>query len=245
MEPNLEQLIADAIHQYVSQALGRELPIWAALYLLTTAIVAAVAAYLGSYLRKRAEQSVINANFGTALAQLREQTTATETIKAELTSQIEALKSVNERQRSFAVHQRERIIRHIDALFDSAAEVLSIADVCRRRTWTEGGDHAETQQRILSQISAMRLHIVALRDFNAIEDSVCQEVVLMLEAIRDRWDAAFGELAKKDPSFAAKFPAAAPYDGMRYVELGGRLLDKATELVDLIGSIPRKVQIPI
>jgi hypothetical protein len=186
MESNLEQLIADAIHQYVSQALGRELPIWAALYLLTTAIVAAVAAYLGSYLRKRAEQSVINANFGTALAQLREQTTATETIKAELTSQIEALKSVNERQRSFAVHQRERIIRHIDALFDSAAEVLSIADVCRRRTWTEGGDHAETQQRILSQISAMRLHIVALRDFNAIEDSVCREVVSMLEAIRDR-----------------------------------------------------------
>jgi hypothetical protein len=244
MDSGFEKVVAESIHQYLNQALGRELPFWGALYLAITALVAAGAAFFGSYLRKRAEQAAMSADFGNALQQMSRQTTAVETIKTSLASQLETLKSINERDTAFVTYQREQITTHLNAMFVSASEVIAICDLVSRRTWTESEDHKETQQKLLLHLGAMRLHVVILREFRAIDTAFSDELIQKLDTVRERWDYAFGELSKKDPMFKILAPDSEPYSGMKYVELAQKLYLAAIYLVDKVGSIPSKMQIP-
>lgn len=90
------------------------------IYVIVTAVTASVAAYFGSFLRKRAELDIANANFKTALGQMREQTLAVETIKTQLASDLEAIRTSNARETSFTAYRRDQITHHLEELFTSA-----------------------------------------------------------------------------------------------------------------------------
>jgi hypothetical protein len=245
MEGELNKVAIDYIDTAISQIVGKELKVWALINLGSVVVVASIAAYFGAYLRKRAELRAVASDFENALNQLKAQTGATETIRTRLASELERLKSSNERERSFVSYQRDRLSSHLDSLYLCAAEIFAISDVVRRRTWTESNSYAETQQRMLTHISTMRLHAIVLREFSAIDKQASDIILSKLGLVRNAWDNLIGELAKKDPTFSQQFPAAPAYDGAKYFELGGQLYSEATELVDIVGNIPKNIRLPV
>jgi len=117
MEGELNKVAIDYIDTAISQIVGKELKVWALINLGSVVVVASIAAYFGAYLRKRAELRAVASDFENALNQLKAQTGATETIRTRLASELERLKSSNERERSFVSYQRDRLSSHLDSLY--------------------------------------------------------------------------------------------------------------------------------
>jgi hypothetical protein len=112
MDPPTEKLIADAL------AHG----LWIYSWLL--AVLGALGAGIGAYIKKAAEIRALNENFQTSLDQLREQTKETESIKTELAAQLDALSDIRERERSFSEFQRTDIASNVTALINCTKQII-------------------------------------------------------------------------------------------------------------------------
>jgi hypothetical protein len=228
MEPALEKLIVDAVaHQWWAYS-------W--VFGVGSAILAGVGAVIGAYLKKSAELIATNRNFQTSLAQLREQTRAAELIKSELSSQLDVVKDIRERDRSYSQFQRDDIAVHVSALIASAIQLISIFEIAGRSAWVDSVDLAIVQQQIAAETSASRLRLSILMGYKVISERFASDLSQALSSISRQWEQLVNQLILKDSKFRQQHPDEPEFDATRYHREWHTLQERAAEFIGAIGE---------
>lgn len=231
MEPSLEKLITDA--------LAREFSTYKLLLVALSAISAVLTIILGSYLKKFGELQAVNKNFTNALKQLETQTEAVESVKAAYTSELDKLKDIRERERSYDQFRRTDVASHVTALLSCTKKLVLLSKLPARRAWVEKVDLASAQEQMLSEFTSFEMHIAVLYSFDTINEEYYEEISSIERSMSTNWDDVVNQLTRKDPAYREQYPNGPKFDGDAYQNAWHEFGKQGNELSSMIGRLPK------
>lgn len=236
MDPELVKLIERTVHEGITSAT------WT--ILLVAVVSAGVGAFLGSYLKTKAEHLATKEDFDELLTQMKEQTKATETIKGDVQRDLGAFSDLLERSREYIGFRRERIAKHLDQVLEAYVEIYCVAQVIPLRKWLYSNTDFATEERFRMSLSRLRAHFGSLQGLGAVPRDVSEDFADKNWRVLDSWDKVLSEAAYRTPEFRAEHPDAPAFSNQKYHREWLDLMTQVEKLGAIVKALSQKISLP-
>ena len=193
---------------------------------IAAAMIAAVAGIISAMYARRTQQLVGNH-------------------QSEFQKQVESLKDLLERTRSLNLFIRDRIVTHLDNVFNSYEKISALLDLIALRSWTiTAGKYPETEAEFHFRRRSIFMNLGALKALGAITQEVHDKCQWALSRVKSEWDDVAGELTLRDPEFRKQYPTKPEFSEDRFVDGWRKLQDASLKLHEEILRLTTEVSLP-
>ncbi|WP_457599059.1 hypothetical protein [Hydrogenimonas sp.] len=237
MDSELLKLIEKAVNDGLTTA---------AWYVIVISVTAAgVGAFLGSYFRRKGENIATKEDFDQLLNQLKNQTKATEEIKAEIQVDLNRFSDTLERNREFTGFRRDRIAEHLNIILDAYIELYSIAQMIPLRLWLHSNTDLETEGRFRAALSRLRVHFGTLECLGVLPDEIIRTFMESDRRVLDSWNDVMSEAAYRTPEYKNEFPNGTAFSGERYYKRWMKFMTTIEDLGKVVKGLSRDIVLPL
>ncbi len=237
MDSELIQLIEKAVHDGLTSVL------W---FVIVMSIAAAgIGTFLGSYFRRKGENIATKEDFDQLLKQLKDQTKATEDIKAEIQLDLNRFSDALERNREFTGFRRDRIAVHLNIVLDAYIELYAIAQMIPLRLWLSSNTDLETEGQFRAALSQLRVHFGTLDCLGVIPDEINREFTDRDWRVLDSWNDVMSEAAYRTPEYKKEFPNGTEFSGERYHKKWMKFMTTIEDLGKVLKGLSRDIVLPL
>jgi hypothetical protein len=165
-------------------------------------------------------------------------------LQKELNQSVESLKDSLERNRSFNVFIRERVITHTDHVLEAYNKVSSLGYLVGRRSLIDAGKFLEGDMEFYTQMYSMKTHLGVLMNLKAIPKDLYDNSLSACWSVEAGWDGVANELTSLSPEFRKQRPNEREFSPEVFNERWGKLLQAMRKLEEAILPIPANISIP-
>jgi hypothetical protein len=236
----MDAKVLEALTALINQRLTAQLILTA----LLAVIAAALGAYFGSYLAKKAERLAASESFRDALAEHVESTFQTERVKTAIATaasgSLEKLRADLQSKSTFAVFQRDLVASYQSRLVDSLREVMTIRELVRLRD----APASELTARMMSQVSMIEICASMLQVLGAVGQPVADALCKAARTVMFRWEGASEIWVPDDPEWQTQHHDAPPFDKGKYARQMDSLETATRDLLNQVLAAARVIVVP-
>jgi hypothetical protein len=236
MDPELVKLVQQASDDQMS------VRVW--ITALAGLLCAGLGAFLGAYLKKKADNLATAEDFRGLLEQVKLQTKATEEIRTEMQRELGSFGDRLERAPAFTGFKRERISEHMDQVMEAYVDIYALAQLIPLRSWMRSNTDLDAEARFRTSLCRLRVHFGALSSLDAISTESAEQFADADWRLLDSWNDVLGEAALRTPELRGEWPEAEPFSSERYLVNWRALMTSVESMGRVVKGLSGAMAIP-